>query len=110
MTKRIRFIWMFALLALFAHINKIEFIVFCFYRTLEEQKAVFEDNKSKCDGVINKSKHQLWRAIDLAIVKKGKCVWDRTAEYQLLGRFWKLMGGKFGGDFGFAEDIFHFEY
>jgi len=109
MTQRIRFIWMFSLLALFAYINKIEFIIFWFHRTAKEQKELFEEGKSKCDGVKKKSKHQAWRAIDLAIVKKGECVWERAAEYQLLGRFWKLLGGRWGGDFGFAEDVYHFE-
>jgi len=106
---------MFSLLALFAYINKIEFIIFWFHRTAEEQKKLFEDGKSKCDGVKKKSRHQNWRAIDLAIIEGGKCIWHGTSKYELLGRFWKLLGGTWGHDWyknkeTDFDDIYHFQY
>jgi len=114
MTQRIRFIWMFALLALFAYINKIEFIIFCFHRTEKEQKELFEEGKTKCDGVKKKSRHQNWRAIDLVVIEDGKCIWHGTSKYELLGRFWKLLGGTWGHDWyknkeTDFDDIYHFE-
>ena len=46
-----------------------------------------------------KSCHKLRLAIDLNLFKGGKFL-DTTEDHQLLGEWWKSIGGTWGGDFG----------
>lgn len=87
----------------------ISVLVTCIYRTEEEQKVLFDKDRSQVDGVINKSKHQLGRAGDIVLVKNGKLVWERCEEYEVLGKWWKENGGVWGGDWSSLNDIYHFE-
>lgn len=45
-------------------------------RTAEEQKKLFDDKKSNCDGYINKSYHQTGMALDFYAYVDGKASWD----------------------------------
>lgn len=107
--KRIKFIQRFAELTLYAKMFDIKFIVTDFHRTVDRQQKLYAAGKSQCDGINNKSKHQSWLAEDICIVKDGGLVWNRTDAYELLGTHWKKLGGIWGGDFDFADDIYHFE-
>ena len=109
-TKRMLFLRKFNALVSFACLNGIDFIVTCFYRNGEEQHKRYEEGKSQLDGYEKKSAHQDWLAIDIAIVKNGKCIWGRTKDYEILGQFWTALQGTWGGDWKGFEDCFHFEY
>lgn len=45
-------------------------------RTEEDQKFLYEDGKSKADGVRKKSKHQSGKAIDVYAYVDGKASWE----------------------------------
>jgi hypothetical protein len=45
-------------------------------RSVEEQMGLFEDGKSKADGLKNKSKHQLGLAADVFAYVDGKASWE----------------------------------
>ena len=55
-------------------ISKVDFWVNEGLRSTETQQRYFKEGSTKCDGIKNKSKHQLGRAIDVYYVgwKKGK--------------------------------------
>ena len=108
--KRIKFMQKFAQLVQFAKVYGIEFIITDFNRTASRQKELYDAGKSKCDGVNSRSKHQDWLAIDICIVKENDVlVWNRTADYEKLGKQWKVLGGIWGGDWESLNDIYHFQ-
>lgn len=45
-------------------------------RTAEEQNALYENGKSRCDGFVLKSLHQSGRALDFYAYVDGKASWD----------------------------------
>lgn len=49
-------------------ISKIDFFVAEGLRSVKRQKKLYEEKKSKCDGVVNISKHQVGKAIDVYYV------------------------------------------
>jgi peptidoglycan L-alanyl-D-glutamate endopeptidase CwlK len=119
--KRVRFLELFGLLCTKAKVEGIQFIVWTFDRTPQEQNYLYQQGRTRpgkvitnCDGYIKKSAHENWLAIDLAIVKNGKVVWDPIPEYFDLGEYWESLGGTWGGRFsaasGVSGDIYHFEY
>jgi len=91
-------------------------------RTKEEQKALFDDRKSKFDGYLNSSKHQSGKAVDIFAYVNGKATWDKEYYYTLAGIIWALAeikglkirwGGSWSGSFDFKDQTFndlgHFE-
>jgi len=115
--KRVIFFQKFALFTVMAQVLGIRFIITTFHRTKEQQVARYAQGRTEpgrivtnCDGVVRRSFHQDWLAIDLAIVKDGACVWERTSDYESLGSLWKkIFKGTWGGDWE-LNDIFHFQY
>jgi hypothetical protein len=108
---RAEFNRLFGLLSVYADINDIKFIHGNegYYRTAEQQKALFDAGKSKCDGVKIISRHQSHLARDLYVINgKAQIVWD-DSPYIILGAYWKKLGGTWGGYFEGFRDIFHFE-
>jgi len=109
MTKREIFLQKFSELVTFAKSQNIRFIVFTFYRSPEEQYKMYKERKSQIDGYKKKSYHQKWRAIDLVILdERGNPIWSRNEQYEKLGKYWKDLGGTWGGDWTF-NDIYHFQ-
>ena len=49
-------------------ISKVDFVVVEGLRSIERQKKLYREKKSKCDGVTNISKHQEGKAIDVYYV------------------------------------------
>jgi len=108
--KRQEFIVKFGKLIEFAEKKGIRFIIFTYHRSAAEQRKMYLDGKSQLDGYKKKSKHQLWRAIDLVILnEKDDLVWVRTPEYDMLGEFWISLGGRWGGSWKTLNDPYHFE-
>mgnify|MGYP003644960702 FL=1 len=46
-------------------------------RTADNQAALFASNKSKADGVVNKSYHQSGKALDVYAYVDGKASWSK---------------------------------
>ena len=104
----------------------IEVLLFWFHRTDDQQKSLYAIGRTielhrkpvtNCDGVIKKSKHQIWEAVDLVIVCAGVLIWTRIPEYEEMGRIAKEEGLRWGGDWDGDEvrdpndfDIYHFEF
>jgi peptidoglycan L-alanyl-D-glutamate endopeptidase CwlK len=61
-------------------------------RTAEQQKELFEDKATRCDGYIKKSFHQTGDAIDIVPYIKGKINYKATKEFQ---KFAKIMLASF---------------
>lgn len=97
-------------LIIFAHQKGIELLPFSLFRTAEEQNEKYKKKLSNIDGYNKISKHQLGRAIDIAIKKEGRVVWERNEDYEILGQYWEDLGGVWGGRFKSLNDIYHFEY
>jgi len=113
--KRAKFNHKWGLLSTYAAIKDIYFIHprDGYSRTPEEQNALFNAGKSKCDGYKKVSMHQLDRARDIAIIDdKGNVVnnYGDHPNYAVLGKFWEDIGGTYGGFWKKFRDIFHFEY
>lgn len=47
-------------------------------RTSEEQKKLFDEGKSRCDGFTRKSRHQSGRALDFYAFVNGEASWDHV--------------------------------
>ena len=62
-------------------------------RSTVEQKRLFEDGLSNCDGVTNPSKHQSGKAMDIYFVKMGGLVEPSKGLIYWHNR-WEEMGGQ----------------
>jgi len=108
--KRIEFFRKISKLIIMASIHEIKLLPTSFMRTAEEQKKLFDAEKSKCDGINLISNHQKGLAIDFVIVRDGKAIWTDDPEYKLLGQMWEEEGMTWGGNLKTFPDIFHFEW
>lgn len=114
--KRCRFLQLLALLIQKATLEGIEFIVWTFYRSPQDQNFLYQQGRTRpgkiitnCDGQINQSNHQQWLAVDILVIRDGADLWTHEPEYDRLGEIWESLGGKWGGSFKSIDDIFHFE-
>jgi peptidoglycan LD-endopeptidase CwlK len=103
-------------------IKIIDFSILCGHRSTETQIALFNEGKSKLDGVTKKSKHQSnpSRAVDI-MPYPGRIneisVWDEPRRFYMLagvmiGCANKLgisitWGGDWDNDFTFSDQSFH---
>jgi len=87
-------------------------------RTAEEQRELFNTQKSKCDGYDKKSRHQSGRAFDVYAYLNGTASWDKVHLGMIAGCILSeanAMGLKvvWGGTFNSNEfhgwDACHFE-
>ena len=112
MQARTQFLYRISKLFDFAERNKIEVDCFVFYRDPAQQLQEFLKGKSK---IKSDGPHQHWLAMDIAIVENNDLLFgsdDLTiAKYKILGDYWKSLGENciWGGDFKFANDVYHFE-
>ena len=98
-----------AFLQVYARKKGIRLMPIWFHRTVEEQRALFEKGKSKCDGKKNKSKHQDWLAMDLVVLDENNIIKWEGKEYKILGDYWEKRGHRWGGNFSGLYDPYHFE-
>jgi peptidoglycan L-alanyl-D-glutamate endopeptidase CwlK len=96
-------------LIVMASIHEIKLLPYSFIRSAEEQKKLFDEGKSQCDGINKISQHQRGLAIDLVIIRDNAAVWQSDPEYALLGRMWEEEGMTWGGGWTF-QDYCHFEW
>ena len=106
-SNRIDFLSNLGALLVYAEDKGYDLICAAFFRTPEEQNALFKKGLSRCDGYIILSHHQLWLAVDLYLIKNGVLVTERCAEYEDLGSYWRGLGGVWEPIPG---DIYHFEH
>lgn len=73
----------------FIHFTPIDFVVIKngAYRTAEEQKEIYLQGHSRCDGYVHKSAHQSGKAVDLVPWVNGKALWDIKYANALGGAF-----------------------
>ena len=83
-------------------------------RTAEQQKELFNDGKSKCDGFISLSNHQSGNALDFYAYVDGKASWDdlhlamvATAFLQAASHLGYTL--RWGGNFKNFKDFPHVE-
>lgn len=88
---------------------KIPVAIFSYYRTAGEQKKLYLEGKSQCDGTTKRSKHQDWLAADIGILNADGTdfLWD-DPRYQKLGELASKLGLTWGGSWTFSDQV-HFE-
>lgn len=84
--------------------------VFSFFRTAAEQKKLYDEGKSKCDGYINRSRHQDWLAADLGILNDARTdiLWT-DPKYAQLGELAEKIGLVRGSRWASLGDLYHVE-
>ena len=99
----------------------INLMAFYYHRTTREQQAKYvvgrrgrEGEKiiTNCDGVIKKSEHQKWLALDFVIISDDglHLVWNDKEKYAEAGKIWTEMGHTWGGSWKSIYDPYHFQY
>jgi peptidoglycan L-alanyl-D-glutamate endopeptidase CwlK len=87
-------------------------------RTADEQKAIFEEGNSKCDGTEKRSYHQSGNAIDIVLYGKSTAEMYDAEKLEKIGeigkQIWDEMGFKhcvlkWGGDWTSFVDRPHWE-
>lgn len=93
----------------------VDFIIFTFYRSSEEQLAEFNAGRSRTKEGL----HPKWLAVDLAlwgdvdkdgVVDRAELHWDFRPAYTTLGQYWESLGGVWGGRWKDPCDPYHFEW
>jgi len=62
-------------------------------RSDEEQMHLFQEGRSKCDGIKVRSKHQTGRAADIYFVDNGKLVEPKKG-FGYWHKYWEEKGGE----------------
>ncbi len=62
-------------------------------RSDEEQMHLFQEGKSKCDGIKNRSKHQSGCAMDIYFAEEGKLVEPKMG-FDHWHKRWEALGGE----------------
>ena len=83
--------------------SEVDFFVNEGLRTTETQQRYFKEGSTKCDGIKNKSKHQLGRAIDVYYVGWKRDTEDQQKWKELIDTF-KLAGKQLGIKLEFGYD------
>lgn len=87
-------------------------------RTAEEQRELFNTQKSKCDGYDKKSRHQSGRAFDVFAYHNYDASWDKVHLALIAGVILSeakdmglnvIWGGTFGSKDFHGWDMVHFE-
>lgn len=73
-------------------------------RSDEEQMHLYQEKKSKCDGIKTISKHQVGRAMDIYFIEQGNIV-DPHIGFEHWHNLWEKWGGQPKIDW----DLGHFE-
>ena len=71
------------------------------YASLRGYELTFGDayRDPRCPYGHTKSLHKIRLAIDINVFKEGEYL-SESGQYDDLGKFWKSIGGSWGGDFG----------
>ena len=110
--RRRLFLFKLSSLMLLLDAHGIPVTVFSFFRTADEQRRLYDEGKSKCDGYIKRSRHQDWLAADIAILNDARTDFLWTDErYAKVGELAEKIGLVWGGswDAFSGGDVYHLE-
>lgn len=85
-------------------ISEIDFFVNEGVRSTEKQRRLYKQGKSKCDGVLNISKHQEGKAIDIYYVGWKNTDDPKDVRWAKLIKTFKFAGKKLGLKLEFGYD------
>lgn len=101
--------------------TKTKFKITCGLRSTTEQQKLYAIGRTRpgkrvtnCDGVVKKSKHQLGKAVDIAVIKNNTISWN-IKDYEILINELKTLSKAygiklvFGADFKRLKDYPHIE-
>lgn len=115
MERQAAFLFKWLALVVLANIKSIPLVCRRFYSTADEQRKLYDQKKSNCDGYTKISKHQLWLAVDLYILTdNGQDIIFDDPRYKTLGELAGKLGLTWGGQW-YEEgktkfnDLYHFE-
>ena len=63
-------------------------------RTLTEQQRMYRLGRSKCDGIKNRSRHQLGKAMDIYFINENGAIDWSPEKYERWHKRWEVLGGK----------------
>ena len=108
--RRRLFLFKLSCLCVLLDAHGIPVCIFTLYRTAEEQKKLYDEGKSKCDGYIVRSRHQDWLAADIGILNDARTdiLWS-DPRYDQLGGLAEKLGLTWGGAWASLHDIYHVE-
>jgi len=94
-----------------ADTENIRIAPFSVYRTAEEQRKLYDQGKSKCDGYIKRSRHQDWLACDWGILNDAGTdfLWS-DKRYDRLGELAVKVGLVWGGNWDAEKNGFSDPY
>ena len=87
-----------------------------FLRSAEQQKALFDQGLTNCDGTKRRSSHQDGRALDAVLERDGATLPLNDPAYDIMGSLWKTLDSAnvWGGDWyypdGKTRDVVHLEH
>lgn len=85
-------------------ISEVDFFVNEGVRSTEKQRRLYKQGKSKCDGVLNISKHQEGKAIDIYYVGWKNTDSPNDVRWAKLIKTFKFAGKKLGLKLEFGYD------
>lgn len=85
-------------------ISEVDFFVNEGVRSTEKQRRLYKQGKSKCDGVLNISKHQEGKAIDIYYVGWKNTDDPKDVRWAKLIKTFKFAGKKLGLKLEFGYD------
>ncbi len=86
-----------------------------YLRTAAEQKILFDQKLTTCDGTTRRSSHQDGRALDVVLERDGIILPPQDSAYDLMGALWlsldpmNVWGGSWQMPNG-SRDIWHLEF
>lgn len=92
MSKRTEFTRALGRLLVYADEQGLDVLIDWAMRSTQDQMRLFNEGKSKCDGISKRSKHQMGLAADIYIIVGGK-IDDTKDDYDMLHDKWDELGG-----------------
>ena len=101
---RVTFTTLIAELIRYANNHDIQVLIDWVLRDAETQHRLYLAGATKCDGHINRSRHQVGKAADIYIIVDHK-ISDDDEQYNFLHDYWDEIGGgpRIMGDLGHFE-------
>ena len=117
LSPRARAWWLFCLLTdRLARIHGLILRPTSVLRSAEQQKALYDQGLTNCDGTKRLSSHQSGRALDAVLEKDGAPLPLTDPAYDIMGALWKTLdpANVWGGDWyypdGKTRDVVHLEH
>ncbi len=94
--------------------NGYDLLITCGFRSIAEQNRLFAQGRTKPGKIVTKarggeSKHNFGKAVDFAVIEKGKIVWDVPFYKKTIGKYAQTVGVSWGGNWKSFKDYPHVE-